>query len=103
MNGKDFAIGILSVTAVILLTGLIIVHALLPQSAMAFGQNAAAGDYLVTTSQLNDRTELVVIVNTDTEQLNVYFFDPQLGQIQLLQPPIPIVRQDERRGVRPNK
>jgi len=103
MSSKDFAIGTLSVTAVILLTGLILLHALSPQQAMAFGQNAAAGDYVVTTSQLSDRTELLIVVNTATEQMNVYAFNPQLGQVELLQPSIPIVRPNERRGPARNK
>ncbi len=97
MSGKDFAIGILSVTAVILLTGLIIVHAVLPRQAMAFGQNAAGGDYLVTTSQLDQGSELLVILDTATDRMNVYLFNSQLGQVELLQPPIQIDKLPEAR------
>ena len=96
MNGKDLAIGVLSVTAVIFLTGLVIVHALLPQQAMGFGQNAAAGDYLVATSQFNERTELLLILDTASQEMNVYIFNAQLGQIELLQPPIPVNRAERR-------
>lgn len=93
MNSKDFAIGVLTVTAVILLTGLIIIHAVSPKPAMAIGQNAEGGDYLVTTSQYNDYTELLMVFDTAQMKMNAYVFNPQTGQVELLQPPIPILRQ----------
>ena len=96
MTTKDFAIGILSVTGVILLTGIILVHAFMPQQAMAYAQNAGGGDYLVTTSQLGETTELVVVLDTAVERMNVYVFNPRLGQIELLQPPITIERGEPR-------
>jgi hypothetical protein len=92
MNGKDFAIGVLSITAVILLTGLIILHAVAPQKAMAFGQNAGAGDYLVTTSQVNDYVELLIVMDTAQMKMNAYIYNVQTGQVDLLQPPIPVLR-----------
>ena len=98
MNSKDFAIGILTVTAVILLTGLIIIHAVSPKQAMAIGQNAGAGDYLVTTSQYNEFTELLMVFDTAQMKMNAYVFNPQTNQIELLQPPIPIVRQMQESG-----
>jgi hypothetical protein len=96
MNGKDFAIGILSVTAVVLLTGLIILQAVSPQKAMAFGQNGGAGDYLATTSQVNDHVELLIVFDTAAMKMNAYIFNPQTGQVELLQPPIPVVRAAQR-------
>jgi len=85
MNGKDFAIGVLSVTAVILLAALILVHALLPQSAMAFGQSGRAGDYLVTTSQADENVELLIILDSAVQRMNAYMFNTQMGQVELLQ------------------
>lgn len=84
MNGRDFAIGVLSVTAVILLTGLIIVHAVTPQAALGLGQNAAAGDYLATTSQLDEGTELLFLLDTAAERMNVYGFNAVMGRIELI-------------------
>ncbi len=63
---RDFAIGVLSVTAVILLTALLVGHALLPRQAMAYAQSTSAGGYLVTTSQVDDSAELLLILNTKT-------------------------------------
>jgi len=93
MNSKDFTIGVLSVTAAVLLTGLIIIHAVSPKQAMAIGQNAEGGDYLVTTSQYNDFVELLMVFDTAQMKMNAYVFNPQTGQVELLQPPIPILRQ----------
>ena len=86
MNGKHFAIGILSVTAVILFTALIITNILLSNQAMAYAQSAAGGNYVVTTSQLNEYSELLVILNTASERMNVYVLNPQSGVIELIQP-----------------
>ncbi len=93
MNTKDFAIGVLSVTAVILLTGLIAVHALAPREAKAIGQSADAGDYLVTTAQYSRWIELLMVFDTSTMKMNAYIFNIQTNQVDLLQPPIPIQRQ----------
>lgn len=101
MKTKDFAIGVLTVTAVILLTGLIIVSAVAPRQAMAFAQNAGAGDYLVTTSQYNEYTELLLVFDTAQLKMNAYVFNPQTGQVELLQPPIPILRQMDRQETPP--
>lgn len=85
MNGKDLTIGVLSVTAVVLLTGLIIIHAALPQSAMAFGQTASLGPYVATTSQVDAFVELLVVVDSDAHLMNVYGFDGNVGRIELIQ------------------
>ena len=98
MSGKDFVIGVLSVTAVILLTGLVIIHAVRPEPALAFGQSASAGGYLVTTSQLNPDAELLLILDTAAEKMSVYAFNVQLGRVEMLQPPIAIDKVPERRS-----
>lgn len=89
---KDFAIGVLSVTAVILLTALLIGNALMPRQAMAFAQSASAGHYRVTTSQLDDTAELLLILNTQSKQLNVYGFDVDTWRVVLVQPPFDLDR-----------
>jgi hypothetical protein len=100
MNSKDYAIGVLTVTAVILLTGLIVVHAVAPREAKAFAQNAEAGDYLVTTAQYTQYIELLMVFDTSQMKMNAYVFNIQTGQIELLQPSIPIVRQIQEGGTR---
>lgn len=85
MNSKDLAIGVLSVTAVILFAALVIVQTLAPQQAMAYGQTGASGDFLVTTTQLDDTAELVVVVEAASQRMNIYGFNVQAGQIELIQ------------------
>lgn len=85
MTSKDFAIGVLSITAVVLFAALLIVQVATPQQAMAYAQSASAGDLLVTTAQLDDTTELLVILDSVQQKMNVYGFDPQVAQVQLIQ------------------
>ncbi len=85
MNGKDFAIGILSVTAVILLAAIMIVQVMPAQPVMAAGTAVTAGRYTVTTAQLDDTSDLIYVVDTTTRTMNIYGFAPALGQLQLIQ------------------
>jgi len=85
MNGKDFAIGVLSVTATILLTGLILVSTLMPEPALGFAQGDRAGDYIVKTGQLDDTVELLLILDAPSQRLNAYWFNVEMGGIELLQ------------------
>jgi len=85
MTTKDLAIGVLSVTAVILFTGLMLVNVILPERAMAVGQTDRSGDYLVTSAQLDETAELVCIVDAALQRMNVYGLNVQAGQIELIQ------------------
>lgn len=85
MQSKDLAIGVLSVTAVVLFVALVIVQTLAPQSAMAYAQTGSSGDFLVTTTQLDDTAELVVIVEAAVQRMNIYGFNVAVGQIELIQ------------------
>lgn len=86
MNGKDFAIGILSVTAVVLLTAVILVQTLAPTPAMAAaGPGAVVGQYIVTAGQLDDTADLVYVMDTTAQRLNVYALDAVSGQIVVIQ------------------
>lgn len=85
LTGKDFTIGLLSVTALILLTSLILLHALAPTPALASGQGGAVGDYVVSTGRLDGTTEMLFVVDTATRQMNMYGFLPARGTIELVQ------------------
>jgi hypothetical protein len=85
MNGKDFAIGILSVTAVVLFAALVIVQAFAPTTAMAIGQSASAGDLIAATSQMDEVSDMLVIVDTTAQKVNYYYFDPVLNTLQPIQ------------------
>ena len=112
LSAKDFAIGVLSVTAVILFTSLVILHSLPPQKAMASGQGGVTGDYVVSTSRLDNMTETLFIVDTPSQLMNMYGYIPSRGTVELLQqfdlraletpPANPAGAQDEGKG-RPNR
>jgi hypothetical protein len=85
MTTKDFAIGVLGITAVILFAALVIVQVVAPRTAMAYGENGHSGDYIVTTSQLDDTAELIIIVDAFQQKMNVYGFNVPAAQIELIQ------------------
>ena len=56
MDTKNFAIGVLSTTAVVLFVGLILIHTR-PQPAYGNAMNAQGGDYVLITGQLQRNEE----------------------------------------------
>src|SRR5687768_9403684 len=85
MQSKDFTIGVLSITAVILATSFILVEALAPAPAMAGGQTAVVGEYIASTGQLDDITDLVYIIDTGVQRMNVYGYDAPTNALELVQ------------------
>ncbi len=85
MTGKDLAIATLSITATILLTGVVLLQAMGPAPALAAGQTANSGDFIVTTCNLNAAAELVVVVDAALQRMNVYGFNTAVGQVELIQ------------------
>lgn len=85
MNTKNFTIGILSTTAVILFVGLLIVQSH-PREVHASGMTSAGGGYVMTVGALtlND-DELVYVIDERSEKLAVYRFDSHRREIQILQ------------------
>jgi hypothetical protein len=81
MDTKSFAIGTLSVTAVILLAALVILGQLPdPQPALGSGVAMAGGDYMILTGYYERNAELVYIIDTATKRLNVYGYDKTRGK-----------------------
>lgn len=86
IDTRNFAIGTLSVTAVVLLTALIIISQLpAPRPAMAFGEVASGGDYFMFSGQIQNSNELVYVIDTAVKQLNVYGVDSSSRGIMLIQ------------------
>jgi hypothetical protein len=83
MNTKDFAIGILSVTAIILLVGLLLLQAA-PQPVLASGQSGTVGSFVVTTTHVDEQCELLCILDTGAQRLNVYQLEPTSNQLMPL-------------------
>ncbi|MFQ5490882.1 MAG: hypothetical protein ACE5GE_09195 [Phycisphaerae bacterium] len=74
MDSKNFAIGILSTTAVILLVGLLVVQTQ-PQSVQANSMNAQGGDYLLITGQLQRNQEVLYVVDGASQKMIVYQYE----------------------------
>ena len=85
MDSKNFAIGVLSTTATILLVGVILVHSR-SNEAQADGMTASGGGYIVTVGNLTQHDEeLVYVVDTSTDKMAVYrFIVTCIGGVQTL-------------------
>lgn len=85
MNGKDFTIGVLSVTAVVLFVGLVILQVHTPPAAVAMGQSMSAGEYIITTAQLDQTAEVIYVLNTEANRMVAYGFNAVAGRIEPIQ------------------
>ncbi len=85
MDTKNFAIGILSTTAVILLVGLLFLNSR-PQPAWASGMTSGAGDYVLTVgSDASADEELVYVIDAPGQKLIAYRFATGRQQIEIVQ------------------
>jgi hypothetical protein len=82
---RDFAIGVLGVSAVILLAALLTVNAFGPRQAMAIAQTAGVGDFLVPPARRDETAEILVILHTQQHLMNGYGFNVYSGQIEMIQ------------------
>lgn len=81
LDGKLFAIGVLSVTACVLFVGFLLVS-MTPTPAYAIGQNDRGGDYIMLTQQLSTSTEGVVVVDAAVKRMILYNYDYNKKTIQ---------------------
>lgn len=91
IDTKAFAIGVLSVTAAILLVGLILVTAF-PAPALATGQNDRSGDYIMLTQQISNSIEGVVVIDAASKRMIMYSLDLGNKQLRLMQAGFPLDR-----------
>ena len=84
MDSKNLAIALLTVTAAILSVGLTLAIILAPSQTLAASQMDRSGDYVVATGQLQRTTEVVYITDAAIGRLNVYLYDRNRRQIDLL-------------------
>ena len=82
-SNKNLTIGVLSVTAVILFVGLIVVHSLAGGGQQAFaaaGAGVQSGDYMLVNGQFKVDRELFYLIDASSEQLVVYRYDEKTRQ-----------------------
>ncbi len=83
MNNENLAIGILTVTATILLVGLLLIGTV-GQEAKAGSQHDRGGDYIMLASQWRGERELLWVLDGRSEALGVYYFEPQRARLELV-------------------
>ena len=83
LDGKTFAIGVLSVTACILFVGFLMVT-LTPEPAFASRMNASGGDYILTTQSISTNKEAISVIDAASKQMILYVFDTTQRDKQLL-------------------
>ena len=85
IDRNDLAIGVLSVTAVVLFVSLILVQAT-TTPALAGGMTAQGGGFVMTVGALTiGDEEIVYLVDTSSNKMVTYRFDPASRQIAVLQ------------------
>jgi len=84
LDQHSLTIGVLSVTAVLLFVGLMVVQSMNAPQALAFGQNSEAGDYLMATGQFSESQEFIYVLDAAVDRLIVYGFDFNHKRIQVV-------------------
>ena len=85
MDSRDFAIGILSTSAVILLVGLLIISSR-PETALADGMTTSGGDYVLVVGGVSAADEEhLYLLDSPMERLITYRFDGGRQQIEIVQ------------------
>ena len=84
MDRKDFAIGILSTTAVILSVTLVFLLRT-PQTVHASGMGDRGGDYIMLSGQMWENEELLYVIDTALDRMIAYRFDRRQGQMVVAQ------------------
>lgn len=83
MDSKNFAIGVLATTAVILLVGVILLHSL-PAPAQASGMAAWGRDYVfMTVGRVQQGEQQVYVVDAARSRMNLYSYDLSRKEIRL--------------------
>lgn len=82
MDNKNFAIGVLSVTAVMMLVGLIVISAR-PEPAYAAGMAVSSSDYVLVVGKLTGTEELLYVIDGPAQRMGVYGFDAARREIRL--------------------
>ena len=84
LDGKTFAIGVLSVTACILFVGLLLITLLPTPAAHAAGQVDRGGDYIMLTQQIGNNYEAIVVIDAAAKKMNLYGLDKAAGSQRTL-------------------
>lgn len=85
MDKKDFTIGLLTTTAMILLVGVVIIHTR-HATVFADGMSATGGDYILTVGAFEETDEeYVFVLDKPTDKMIIYRYDSRRRQINIVQ------------------
>lgn len=85
MDSRNFAIGVLSTTATILLIGVVVLYSR-PDDVRAGGMTTSAGRYVLTVGSISQGDEeFVYLLDTSLNKMVVYRFDGNRRQIEIFQ------------------
>lgn len=80
MQDRDnLTIGVLSITATVLVAAILLATLVGPEPAYGIGQTDRGGDYIIVTGQFSDSSELIYITDAAAQRLNVYSYDWNRG------------------------
>jgi hypothetical protein len=93
VNNKDFMIGVLTVTATVLLTAVVLLTVLAPKPVQAFSQLDEGLGYTMFTVQVSESTEQLHVINHAAGLMNIYNYDINTNRLQPVQQiPLPPVQ-----------
>lgn len=85
MDSKNFAIGILSTTALIMLVGLLVINTR-PEPVWADGMTTSGGDYVLTVGAVSTSDEeYLYVIDAPSGKLIAYRFDAGRQRIEIVQ------------------
>jgi len=79
-NNQNLAIGVLTMTAVVLFVGTVLSTTGSNNEALAIGQLDRGGDYILLTGQFTENHELLYITDAAARRLNVYSYETSTRQ-----------------------
>jgi len=90
VDNKNLGIGVLTITATILLAGNVLVCTR-PEPAYASGMTVSGGDYILTVGRVKSTPpqfpeDLLYVVDTAVDKMVAYYFDARTGKIRPISP-----------------
>lgn len=83
LDPKLFGVGVLSITAVILFVGFLLL-AMTPRPAVAESMNDRGGDFIMTTHRLFNNREGVMVMDAASKQMVLYLWEGGQRQINMV-------------------
>lgn len=83
MDSKNFTIGVLSITAAVLLVGLIVVN-VRPAPAIGAETSALSGDFTISVGRVTQDTEALYVIDNITQRMLMYGITRKTGEVGIV-------------------